>query len=135
MHKVDVLPMYGKRCLTFRAKTLTALRWSNTRNKLLQLANETLLRSKLKSVVCTYLPPTSKIVTHQNFVVASWFSMLRSKLNWNLLNFNKFISTCNATLSWTKMSLVLSRAFTPTLFSLFYISVDMWLKVRFYFCI
>ena len=72
------------------------------------------------------------------------------------------LSTCNATLSWTKMLPVLSRSFrkkrklffnyrkdftwnfwpriphigsTPTFFSLVYISVHIWLKVRFYFCI
>ena len=62
MHKVDVLPMYGKRCLTFRAKALTASRWSNTSNKLLQLANETLWRCKLQSVVARIYHPRQKLL-------------------------------------------------------------------------
>ena len=62
--------------------TLTALLWSNTSNKLLKLANEGLLRCKLKDVVASiYHAPTSKIVTPQTIVVASWNSTLCSKLN------------------------------------------------------
>ena len=53
----------------------TILRWSNTSNKLLQLATQHCCIASWKALLAV-LPPTSNIVTQQYFVVASWSSML-----------------------------------------------------------
>ena len=49
---------------------LATLRWSNTSNKLLQLATQHCCVPSWKTLLHV-LPPTSNIVTQQNFVVAS----------------------------------------------------------------
>ena len=85
--KVGVLPMSGKRCLTFWVKALTALLW----RKFVQQIAETCKRNIVAFQVlkrcwtysiCTHLKNwhTSKFRS-----VASWSSILCSKLNWRLL--------------------------------------------------
>ena len=72
---------------------MTKLRWSNTSNKLLQLATQHYCAASWKTLLHV-LPTTSNIVTQQNLVVPSWSSMLQQveHLNCRLLfskkNFN-----------------------------------------------
>ena len=87
-------------------KSASVLRPGNTGNIFHQLATQHCCIASWKALLHV-LPPTSNIVTQQNFVVASWSSMS----NWRLLfstNFflNFFLqisSTCNNKFCWVTM--------------------------------